>query len=251
MAIPPIPSTRELMEAGVHFGHASGKWHPKMAPYIFATRDKLHIIDLDKTREQLEKVLTLLEQRVRDGKTVVLVGTKKQVADQVKEIGERLHIPYVNERWLGGTMTNWGEMQQSIARMKRIEAMFETGDAEKLIKKERVMLQSELKRMHAKFGGLRDMSKKPDVLFIIDPSFEHNAIKEARHQGVELFGLIDTNSNPDLLDEIIPANDDGPKSLKLMMELIAQTIESGQKLISLSKEEDAKKEEKEVAKEEK
>lgn len=241
MAIPPIPEVRDLMEAGVHFGHASGKWHPKMKPYIFATRDKLHIIDLEQTRLQLEKVLTKLEEYVRDGKVVVLVGTKKQVADQVKEIGERLHIPYVNERWLGGTMTNWGEMQMSIARMKRMEGILENEEsAAKMIKKERVMMQSELKRMHAKFSGLRDMAKKPDALFVIDPSHEHNAIKEAVHQGLEIFAVVDTNTDPSPIHHLIPANDDGPKSLSLLMGLISQTIENGQKLISLAKEKEEK-----------
>lgn len=247
MAIPQIPEVRELMEAGVHFGHASGKWHPKMKPFIFATRDKLHIIDLEKTREQLEKVLTTLEDRISNGKVIVLVGTKKQAADQVKEIGERLHIPYVNERWLGGTMTNWGEMQQSIARMKRMEAtLANEEEAAKMIKKERVMMQSELKRMHAKFAGLRDMTKKPDALFIIDPSHEHNAIKEAKHQGIEIFGLVDTNSDPSQLDFVIPANDDGPKSLRLMLGLISQTIEGAQKLVAVAKAKEEKAEAEEV-----
>jgi small subunit ribosomal protein S2 len=241
MAIPPIPEVRDLMEAGVHFGHASGKWHPKMKPYIFATRDKLHIIDLEQTRIHLEKVLTILEQYIASGKVVVLVGTKKQVTNQVREIGERLHIPYVCERWLGGTMTNWGEMQQSIARMKRMEGQLENEEtAAKMIKKERVMMQSELKRMHAKFSGLRDMAKKPDALFIIDPSHEHNAVKEALHQGIEIFAVVDTNTDPTPVNYLIPANDDGPKSVALLMDLISQTIESGQKMITAAKEKEAK-----------
>ncbi len=227
MPLPQIPDVRELMQSGVHFGHASGKWHPKMAPYIFATRDKLHIIDLEKTRQQLEKVLPELEKRVKDGKIVVLVGTKKQVADRVKEIGEKLHIPYVNERWLGGTMTNWNEMQLSISKMKKMETFLESEDVSKMIKKERVQMQNDLRRMQIKFGGMRDLNRKPDVMFVIDPAYEHNAIKEARHQGVELFGLVDTNTNPTMVDYVIPTNDDGPKALKLMMDLVEATIASG------------------------
>jgi len=227
MPLPQTPDVRELMQAGVHFGHASGKWHPKMAPYIFATRDKLHIIDLEKTREQIEIVLPILEQRVKDGKIVVLVGTKKQVSDLVKEIGERLHIPYVNNRWLGGIMTNWSEMQQSIAKMKKIEAFLESEDISTMIKKERVQMQNNLKRMHAKFGGLRDMNRKPDALFIIDPGYEHNAVKEGIYEGIEIFGLVDTNTNPTPINHIIPSNDDGPKALKLMLGLIEATIASG------------------------
>lgn len=214
-----------------------------MKPYIFATRDKLHIIDLEKTQEKLREVLTILEERVRDGKTIVLVGTKKQVTDRVKEIGVNNNIPYVNVRWLGGTMTNFTELQKSIARMKRMEAVLENEEeAAKIIKKERVQMEAEIERMHHKFGGLRNLTRKPDALFVIDPSHEHNAIKEARHQGIEIFGIVDTNTNPDLIDHVIPANDDAPKSLTMLLAMVEATIKSGQKLISLKQEELAKKE---------
>lgn len=223
-----IPDNRELMQAGVHFGHASGRWHPKMAPYIFATRDKLHILDLEKTRAQLEAVLPILEERAASGKTIVLVGTKKQVSPLIAEMGKKLGIPYVSERWLGGTMTNWGEMQSSIARMKRVEELLANEEeASKMIKKERVALEADLKRMHVKFEGIRDLQRKPDVLVIVDPSHEYNAMKEGRHQGLELIGICDTNSDPSKLDHVIPANDDGPKSLKLILSLIEQALERG------------------------
>jgi small subunit ribosomal protein S2 len=248
MAIPVIPETRDLMEAGVHFGHASGKWHPKMAPYIFATRDKLHIINLEKTQEQLKAVLPIIEDRIANGKSFILVGTKRQVADMIKEIGERLGISYVNERWLGGTMTNFGQMTQSISRMKKAEELLASEDVNKMIKKERVMLQSDLKRMHAKFSGLRNFTKKPDFLIIIDPSHEHNAVKEARFEGIEIFAVIDTNSNPSLVNHVIPANDDGPKSLKLILGLLEETIKSG---LEKQKDMKAKKEQEEASKEEK
>lgn len=234
MAIPQIPEVKELMEAGVHFGHASGHWHPKMKPYIFATRDKLHIIDLEKTQEKLRETLTILEDRIRAGKTVILVGTKKQVSDRIREIGENNNVPYINVRWPGGVMTNFAEIQKSINRMKKTEEFLASEEAGKIIKKERVMMESDLHRMLYKFGGLRAMNRKPDALFVIDPTHEHNAIKEARHQGIELFGVVDTNSNPDLLDHVIPANDDGPKSLKLILDLVEKTIQNGQKLISVA-----------------
>lgn len=239
MAIPAIPDAKTLMESGVHFGHASGHWHPKMKPYIFATRDKLHIIDLEKTQEKLKETLTVLEERIRDGKTVVLVGTKKQVSDRVKQIGEALGVPYVNVRWPGGVMTNWGEIQKSIGRMKRIEELLASDEANKILKKERVMLESDLRRMRYKFAGLRNLSRKPDALFIIDPTHERNAIKEAKHEGIELFGIVDTNGNPELLDHVIPANDDGLKSLKLLLDLVEETIREGQKLISVKAEKSA------------
>jgi small subunit ribosomal protein S2 len=223
-----IPESRELMQAGVHFGHASGRWHPKMKPYIFATRDKLHIMDLEKTRSQLEAVLPVLEDRVASGKLVVLVGTKKQVSPMVAEMGKRLGIPYISERWLGGTLTNWGEMQASIARMKRVEGtLADEEEASRMIKKERVAMEGDLKRMHVKFDGIRDLTRKPDVVFVIDPSYEHNAIKESRDQGLEIFGIADTNSDPSVLDHVIPANDDGPKSLTLILGLVEQAIAQG------------------------
>jgi small subunit ribosomal protein S2 len=236
MAIPAIPDLRTMMEAGMHFGHASGKWHPKMQPYIFATRDKLHIINLEKTQEKLKEVLTVFEERIRDGKTVVLVGTKNQVRDRVKEIGETLSIPYVNVRWLGGTMTNFTELQKSIARLKKTEAFLSSDEANRMIKKERVRMEAELQRLQHKFGGLKNLTRKPDALFIIDPGHEHNAVKEAIHEGIEMFAIVDTNTNPELVHHAIPANDDAPKSLNLLLSLLEATIKSGQKLISLKEE---------------
>lgn len=250
MAIPVIPDIRELMEAGMHFGHASGRWHPKMKPYIFATRDKLHIIDLEKTREKLAEALTVLEERVKDGKIVVLVGTKKQISDKIKEVGERHNISYVNVRWLGGMMTNFVEMQKSLNRMKKLEEFLASEEAQGTIKKERVRMESELERMNHKFGGLRNLTKKPELLFVIDPSHEHNAIKEALHEGVEIMAVVDTNCNPDLINHVIPANDDAPKALAILLDLVEQTLASGQKLFLLRKEEEANVAQKEAAEKE-
>ena len=217
------------MEAGLHFGHASGKWHPKMKPYIFATRDKLHIIDLEQTRQRLTEVMTILEQRIADGKMVVLVGTKKQTSDRIKQIGQATGLPYVDVRWLGGTMTNFAELQKSINRMKRAESFLASDDASQtMIKKERVALEAEVERMEHKYGGLRDMNRKPDAMFIIDPGHEHNAVKEAHGENIELFGIVDTNCNPELVNHVIPANDDAPKGLKIMLDMLEATILSGQ-----------------------
>jgi small subunit ribosomal protein S2 len=228
MAVPAVPDIRTLMDAGLHFGHASGKWHPKMKPYIFATRDKLHIIDLEQTRTRLEEVLTLLESRIADGKMVVLVGTKKQTSDRIKEMGEANNLPYVDVRWLGGTMTNFVELQKSISRMKKAEAFLASEENVTMIKKERVALEAEVERMQHKYGGLRNMNRKPDAMFIIDPGHEHNAVKEAHGEGIELFGIVDTNCNPELVDHAIPANDDAPKGLKILLDLLEATIQSGQ-----------------------
>ena len=228
-----VPDLRTMMEAGMHFGHASGKWHPKMKPYIFATRDKLHIIDLEKTQQQLQTVLPILEERIREGKMVVLVGTKKQTSERVKALGEATGLPYVDVRWLGGTLTNFNELQKSLNRMKKAEAYLASDESVKMIKKERVAMENDVKRMNYKFGGLRDMTKKPDVLFVIDPGYEHNAVKEARISGMEIFAIIDTNSNPDLVDHVIPANDDAPKSLTILFGLLETAIRNGQKMIGL------------------
>ena len=241
MAVPAIPDIRTLMEAGMHFGHASGKWHPKMKPYIFATRDKLHIIDLEQTRTKLTEVLTILEQRIADNKSIVLVGTKKQASERVKAIGDATGLSYVDVRWLGGTMTNFVEVQKSIARMKKLEAFLASEEAEHTIKKERVAMETDLARMQHKFGGLRNMNRKPDALFVIDPSQEHNAIKEARGEGMEIFAIVDTNCNPELVDHVIPANDDAPRSIKLLLDLLEETIKSGQALSGKRREEAAAK----------
>lgn len=235
-----VPDLRTMMEAGMHFGHASGKWHPKMKPYIFATRDKLHIINLEITQQKLQEVLPLLEERVREGKMVVLVGTKKQTSERVKALGEATGLAYVDVRWLGGTLTNFNELQKSLNRMKKTEAFLESEDAVKMIKKERVAMENDLRRMHYKFGGLRTMTKKPDVLFVIDPGYEHNAVKEARNEGMEIFAIIDTNSNPDLVDHVIPANDDAPKSLTILFGLLETAIKNGQKAVGVGAKDEEK-----------
>lgn len=223
-----IPTIKELANAGVQYGHASSRWHPRAKSYIHTTRNKLNLIDLEQTREALEQVLPLLEERAASGKTIVLVGTKKSVAPLIQEMGERLELPYVSERWLGGTLTNWSAMQQSIARMKRTEEFLGDEHAvQSMIKKERVVLQNELERMHTKFGGVRNLTRKPDCVIVVDPGFEKNCIKESSLEGIERFGILDTTSDPTSVHHVIPANDDGPKSLKLILGLIEQALTKG------------------------
>lgn len=253
MALPQIPELKELMDAGVHFGHASGRWHPKMAPYIFGARDHLHIINLEKTREQLQNVLPILEERIASGKSFILVGSKKQATAMVREMGERLGISYVNERWLGGTMTNFQQMLTSIRRMVDTEELLASDRAQRLTKKERVVLQSELKRMHIKFSGLRTIKRKPDFLIVVDPAHEHNAVREAIVEGIETFALVDTNADPSRVTFAIPTNDDGPKALRLMLALLEQTIASGLEKLATRKADaaasrDAEKEEAKIEK---
>jgi small subunit ribosomal protein S2 len=225
--VPPIPSLKDLAEAGAHFGHAASRWHPKMKPYIHATRDHLHILDLEQTRELLASSLQVLAERVRDGKTVIFVGTKNDViANRIKEIGSKYGMPYINVRWPGGVLTNWSEVQKSIARMVKQEAFLASEDASKMIKKERLMMEGDVRRTQYKFGGLRDLTKKPDLVFMIDPSHEKIAVKEARREEIELMAVLDTNSDPTPFSHIIPINDDGVRSMKLVFDLIDQTLEN-------------------------
>jgi small subunit ribosomal protein S2 len=223
-----IPELSELLEAGVHFGHASARWHAKMAPYIFATRDKLHILDVEKTRTALETVLPVISQRIAAGNRFMLVGTKRQVAPLIRELGAELNVSYVDERWLGGTLTNSAQIQQSIKRMVRLEeALEDEVQMAKFTKKERTLMAAEVRRLHIKYAGLRNSAGKPDFMIVVDPNHERNAVREARSEGVELFGIMDTDSNPDSVDFVIPANDDGPKSLKLIMGLVKAAIAEG------------------------
>jgi len=222
-------SVEDLMEAGCHFGHTKARWQPRMKPYIYLTREKVQILDLEKTKKKLDNLMQVVEDFVADGNTLVLVGTKRQAQDIVETIGNKLGIPYVKKRWLGGTMTNFDTMKKSIKKMNEIAKFLESDDALKLMKRERLMMHRDLVRMQDKFGGLKDIKEVPQGLFLIDPSFEKNALKEARQVGIKVFALLDTNSNPDMVDEFVPANDDAAKSIMLIMNELQSAIMRGQK----------------------
>lgn len=222
-----IPSLKEMMEQGVHFGHVAKYWQPKAAPYIFLRRDKIHILNLEKTKQALEQILPKITEEIKAGKIFLIVGTKKQIRSIIKEVGTKVGMPYVDLRWLGGILTNFDIMKQSIKRMKEIDQMLASEESRQMIKKEKLNYQRQLERMREKFGGLVDMNKLPDYLLVIDPHYEKSAVKEAKALGIKIVAILDSNSDPTSVDYVIPANDDAKKSVELMMNLVEQAILEG------------------------
>lgn len=229
-------TVRDLLEAGCHFGHTRGRRHPNMAEYVYITREKVNILDLEKTLSKLKDLLTAVENFVAEGKVLVMVGTKRQAQAVVKTVADEAAIPYVAERWLGGTLTNFNTVEKSIKRMNELESYLLSDEASDILKRERLMLQRELDRLRIKVGGLKDITKIPDGLFVIDPAYEKNAVKEARSMNVAVFALLDTNSNPMLTDEFVPANDDAAKSIMVILNEVKQAIERGAKRAKAAKE---------------
>lgn len=222
-----VPSLKEMMEQGVHFGHVAKYWHPKAAPYIFLRRDKIHILNLEKTKEALEQILPKITEEIKAGKIFLIVGTKRQIRSIIKEVGLKVGMPYVYLRWLGGILTNFDVMKQSIKRMKEIEEMLASEESRLMIKKEKLNYQRQLLRMKEKFGGLVDLKKLPDYLLVIDPHYEKSAVKEAKALEIKIIAILDTNSDPISIDYVIPANDDAKKSVELIMNLVEQAILEG------------------------
>ncbi|MDO8471559.1 MAG: 30S ribosomal protein S2 [bacterium] len=222
----------QLMDAGCHFGHTKAHRHPKMEEFVYLTREKVQILDLQKTLTKLQDLTMAVENFVAEGKSLILVGTKRQAKEVVKSIGEETGLSYITERWLGGTLTNFETVRQSIRKMNEIEAFLASDEAQLISKKERVIQHQELVRLTIKFGGLKKITRVPDGLFIVDPSFEHNALLEARKLGLSVFALLDTNSDPGLVDEFVPANDDATKSINLIMGEIKLALEHGLKRAS-------------------
>ncbi len=218
---------KQLLEAGVHFGHQTRRWNPKMKPYIFVERNGIYIIDLQKTVKKLEEAYKFMRQVGEDGGKVLFVGTKKQAQDAVKEEAERAGMYYVNQRWLGGMLTNFETIQKRVARMKEIEKMEEDGVFEVLPKKEVSELTKEHARLMKFLGGIREMKKLPDVMFIVDPRKEHIAVAEARKLHIPIVGIVDTNCDPDEIDYIIPANDDAIRAVRLLTGKMAEALIEG------------------------
>ncbi|HLW37500.1 MAG TPA: 30S ribosomal protein S2 [Candidatus Eremiobacteraceae bacterium] len=218
---------KQLLEAGVHFGHQTRRWNPKMARYIFQERNGIYIIDLQKTVVKLREVYEAVREMSRRGKTFLFVGTKKQAQDVVKEEAERCGMFFVNQRWLGGTLTNFQTIQKRIARLRELEKQRDTGMFEVLTKKEVSKLEDELNRLERFLGGIKDMPRLPDALFIVDPRKERIAVLEARKLKIPIIAVIDTNCDPDEIDYAIPGNDDAIRSVKLMAGKIADAIIEG------------------------
>ncbi len=215
---------KQLLEAGVHFGHQTRRWNPKMKKYIFVERNGIYIIDLQKTVKKLEEAYDFMRQVGQDGGKVLFVGTKKQAQEAIKEEAERSGNYYINQRWLGGTLTNFGTIQKRVQRMKDIEKMEEDGTFAVLPKKEVIQLKKEHERLVKFLGGIRDMKAIPDVMFVVDPRKERIAVAEAIKLNIPLVGIVDTNCDPDEIDYVIPANDDAIRAVKLLTAKMADAL---------------------------
>jgi small subunit ribosomal protein S2 len=218
---------RALLEAGVHFGHQTRRWNPKMKPYIFQERNGIYIIDLAKTLGMLNQVYDAVKELSRQGRVILFVGTKKQAQDVVKEEAERAGTFFVNQRWLGGTLTNFATIQKRIARLRELEGMRQQGTFDLLPKKEVARLSDELEKLERFLGGIKDMHRLPDALFVVDPKKERIAVLEARKLKIPIIAVVDTNCDPDEVDYLIPGNDDAIRAVKLMVSKIADAIIAG------------------------
>jgi len=223
----PVVSMKSLLETGVHFGHRARKWNPKMKPYIFTERNGIHIIDLQQTLVFLDEIYELVRDTVADGGTMLFVGTKRQAQETIASEATRCSMPYVNQRWLGGTLTNWRTFRERLETMKRLERQREEGVFEQLTKKERLLLDRKMERLELRFGGMRNMSRLPDLLYVVDVRREVTAVKEANILDVPVIALVDTNCDPDPIDHIIPANDDAIRAIKLLTAKMADAVLEG------------------------
>ena len=219
-----VVSMKQLLEAGVHFGHQTRRWNPKMAPYIFTERNGIYIIDLQKTVGMIDTAYNAVYDVVSQGGTILFVGTKKQAQDAIKDEALRCGMFYVNERWLGGMLTNFKTIQSRIDRLKKIERMQEDGTFDVLPKKEVMELKKELDKLQKNLGGIKEMKRIPDAIFVIDPKKEHLCIREAQSLGITVIGIADTNCDPDDLDFVIPGNDDAIRAVKLLTATMADAV---------------------------
>lgn len=222
-----VVSIKDLLHAGVHFGHQKRFWNPKMDKYIFDTRKKISIIDLELTQEHLSAAASKVEDICSKGNKVLFVGTKRSASKTIKEEASKLDLPYVDKRWLGGTLTNWKTIRGSIRRLQDIEEMVSSGRIDKLIKKEAVEIQKEFVKLQASVGGIKDMKGLPDAIFVIDVKYEKIAVLEAKKMGIPVIALVDTNSDPDGIETVIPGNDDAIRSIRLITKIIAEACERG------------------------
>jgi len=231
---------KQLLEAGVHFGHKTSRWHPKMAPYIHSKRQDAHIIDLTKTVEGLEKALPFLTATAAAGKPILFVATKKQTKDLVKQVAENLKQPYMTERWLGGTLTNVSTVSAQVKKLKDLERNMDSGAFEKKYNKLEVQrFQEEIDELNKKYSGIKDLSGKPGALFLIDVIGDANAISEAKTLGVPVVALVDTNADPSRVDYVIPGNDDAIKGISLILDYVTKAIEEGKGVTKKEKGEEA------------
>ena len=222
-----VVAMKQLLEAGVHFGHQTRRWDPKMAEYIFQARNGIHIIDLQKTSKKIDEAYDFMRSQAEEGKKVLFVGTKKQAQECMKEAAEKSGMYYVNQRWLGGMLTNFGTIRKRVERLNELETMQEDGTFDVLPKKEVILLKKEMDKLQKNLGGIKDMTEIPGVLFVVDPKKERIAILEARKLNIPVVGLVDTNCNPEDVDYAIPGNDDAIRAVKLIADVMANAIIEG------------------------
>ena len=222
-----VVAMKQLLEAGVHFGHQTRRWDPKMAEYIFQARNGIHIIDLQKTSKKLDEAYEFIKEQAEEGKTVLFVGTKKQAQECMKEAALKCGMYYVDQRWLGGMLTNFDTIQTRIKRLKDLETMAEDGTFDVLPKKEVILLKKEMEKLERNLGGIKDMDKLPGVIFLIDPKKERIAVLEAKKLNIPVVGLVDTNCNPEEVDYAIPGNDDAIRAVKLIADVMANAVIEG------------------------
>lgn len=238
-----VVTMKSLLEAGVHFGHQTKKWNPKMAKYIYSARNDIHIIDLQISVEQVEKAYAFVRDVAKEGKSILFVGTKKQAQDAIKEEAQRCGMFYMNQRWLGGTLTNFKTIRSRIERLNKINQMELIGQFDLLPKKEVSQLKAERDKLEANLGGIKDMTQLPGCMFVVDINNEDIAVKEARKLGIPVVGLVDTNCNPELVDYVIPGNDDAIRAIKLIASIIANAVIEANEGITFSVDEEAEGEE--------
>lgn len=226
----PVVTMKELLEAGVHFGHQTRRWNPKMEPYIFGSRNGIHIIDLQKTVQLMDVAYEFIRDTVAEGKTVLFVGTKKQAQEAIYEEATRCGMFYVNHRWLGGTLTNFHTIRKSIEKLKRLERLEESPEFQGLTKKELIKLTKKREKLRRNLGGIKDMEELPGAIFIVDPKREEIAVREARKVGIPIVAIVDTNCDPDLIDYVIPGNDDAIRAVRLFSSKIADAVLEGKRL---------------------
>lgn len=229
-------TVEELLDAGVHFGHLKRKWNPAMAPYIFMEKNGIHIIDLNKTVVKLDEACEQLNRIAKSGKKILFVGTKKQAQDIIAEKVSKINMPYVTERWPGGMLTNFITIRKAVKKMAQIDEMVSNGTINTLSKKERLMVSRTRAKLEKDFGSIVDMVRTPAAIFVVDIKKEHIAIAEAKRLNIPIFGIVDTNSNPNVVDFAIPANDDAAKSIALVLDVVCQSIVDGLKDRKMDKE---------------
>lgn len=226
-------SLQQLLEAGCHFGHQTIRWNPKMKRYIFAAREGVHIFDLAKTKEGLEAASAFVKATASQGGKILFLGTKRQAREIVEEVAKKVGMPYVSERWLGGTITNWEQIKKSLDKLGEMKQAREAGEYKDYTKKEQLLLDREIAKLERFLGGLVGMESLPEAIFIVDVKKEIAAALEAQRRGIKVIGMVDTNSDPDLADFVIPVNDDATKSIGLVVERIGEAVEEGKKKLKI------------------